>query len=337
MFKLCCDAAPPEPPTPQELLSARSPQQDHRKKTIHHLHLSLNSDLLSRKTYESIPDNELYLLGKEMPVFVKVKTRNRKKSYCTSSGSKNVLACEELIASILDNRVSKDEVVLNIGYDSPFLIQSLCSKAKMVCWVSEFSNCPSIKAVNLKHVKGVDNYSRIETLALFDSMDTKPVFTMKPQTQTIDYLIFVAFDKYIHKIQTKLKLILTRLSPVVRNFIFKLSKMEDLSFLEDVCYDSQIMKLEVVQFPDYTMLLVGEQVCSISMTEVYTYIRSAFYADKLCFSHQIIFDQVETEISKKGMLAALQTFNKKLSDKVFQEFLEHVALGFSIDIQNYME
>ena len=47
-----------------------------------------------------------------------------------------MLACEELITSILDNRVGKNEIVLDIGYDSPHLIQNLCSKAKMVTWVS---------------------------------------------------------------------------------------------------------------------------------------------------------------------------------------------------------
>lgn len=138
-------------------------------------------------------------------------------------------------------------------------------------------------------------------------------------------------------------MILGRLSGVVRNFIFKLSKLDDLGFLEDACYDSQILKVEVVQFPDFTMLLVGDQVCSvrrlnqITTTEVYAYIRANFFSEKLSFSHQVAFDQVEAEIGKKSMLAALQTFNRKLSDKLFQEFLQHVALGFSIQIENYLE
>ena len=50
----------------------------------------------------------------------------------------------------------------------------------------------------------------------------------------------------------------------MRNIIFKITKMEDLTFLEDVCYDCGVMKVEVVQFPDYTILLVGEQVCSVA-------------------------------------------------------------------------
>lgn len=119
--------------------------------------------------------------------------------------------------------------------------------------------------------------------------------------------------------------------------------MDDLTFLEDACYDSTILKVEVVQFPDFTMLLIGEQVCSVGLgnqittTDVCSYVRSSFFAEKLCFGYQVAFDQVEAEISKKGMISALQSFNKKLSDKVFLEFLEHVALGFSINLENYLE
>ena len=200
MFAFCCDTGPPDPPGPQEMLSARSKtSKSDRKKTVHHLHLSLNQDLMSTTTSESIPENELYLLGKEMPVFVKMKTRNRKKSYCTSSDSRNILACEELITSILENRVTKQELVLNVGYDNHQLILKLSQKAKMMVWVSEFCNYPAVKAPNLKKIKEVDSYNRLEVLSLFDSLDVKPIFTMNPQTQTIDYMIFQAFDKYINK------------------------------------------------------------------------------------------------------------------------------------------
>lgn len=49
------------------------------------------------------------------------------------------------------------------------------------------------------------------------------------------------------------------------------------------------------------------------------------------------FDQIEADIGKKTMLSALRTFAKKLSDFTFDEFLEHLALGFSINIENYLE
>ena len=70
---------------------------------------------------------------------------------------------------------------------------------------------------------------------------------------------------------------------------------------------------------------------------MYSYIRSSFFAEKLCFGYQVAYDQIEAEISKKGMLAAHLTFNKKVSDRLFQEFLEHIALGFSINLENYLE
>jgi len=45
--------------------------------------------------------------------------------------------------------------------------------------------------------------------------------------------------------------------------VFKLSKQPDLDFLEKTLSALADPRVDVYQYPDYTILLIGEQICSV--------------------------------------------------------------------------
>lgn len=199
MLCFCWQRVPEESQPDSDLLSVKSKQSAVKgKKSVNHLHLSLNQEMSSYKMYQAIPENEIYLLGKEMPIFIKIQPRHRKRSLSSSNGE-TMLPCEELIASLVNKRLSRTEVVLNFRYDNPTFVKKLASLAKIVVWNSETAPTCKLQASNLKKINYLEGYNKTELLSLFDSMEEKPTLTLNPVTKTIDYLLFVAFDKYIHK------------------------------------------------------------------------------------------------------------------------------------------
>lgn len=199
MLCFCWNKGPEESHRGSDLVSLKGTQSTVKsKRTVNHLHLSLNQEMSSYKMYQAIPENEVYMLGKEMPIFITIQPRNRKRSLSYSNGE-TLLPCDELIGSLVCNRLSKSEVVMNFRYDNPNFIKKLASLARMVVWSSEMTITCKLSAPNLKKIDDLEGYNKTEMLSIFDNMDQKVTFTMAPATKTIDYLFFVAFDKYINK------------------------------------------------------------------------------------------------------------------------------------------
>ena len=65
----------------------------------------------------------------------------------------------------------------------------------------------------------------------------------------------------------RMKTIVSNLSSSIKNFIFQLSKLRDLAVLESIFSHSSIYKLDVIQYPDHTMIICGSQVCSVGAGE----------------------------------------------------------------------
>ena len=171
------------------------------------LHISMMGQP-SRAGLESIPDNELFLVGLSSPLFLKVTTKTRKASFGNGSADSNNLTCEQLLLSIMLSVVRCDTIILNVGFDHSDLIDQLCDRCKMMVWTPQGGNSmrcsPTPKLDNLKISKSFDSFNKFDTLGLFDEFGKRLEFTLNPRTKTIDYFMLSFYDKNENKSKNRL-------------------------------------------------------------------------------------------------------------------------------------
>ena len=181
--------------SPMEMQKGR---QFSAKTNIQSLQMSVMKDS-SCAGSESIPENQLYLLGTASPLVIKIITKHRKGSFGTGAVDTLELRSEQLMLSILLPVLRSDSVVLNLGCDNPDLIRQLCEACKMMVW-SPLGQCQAQPRLeNLKVSDSFDSFNKFDTLGLFDDMDKRPCFTTNPKTQAIEVLIASFLDKNENK------------------------------------------------------------------------------------------------------------------------------------------
>lgn len=181
-----------------------SPMEQHRRRefpaktNIETLRMSVMKDS-SCAGSESIPENQLFLLGTASPLILKIVTKHRKGSFGTGAVDTLELRSEQLMLSMLLPMLRSDSVVLNLGCDNPDLIKQLCEACRMMVWTPLGLCRPQLCLENLKVSDSFDSFNKFDTLGLFDDMDKRPCFTTNPKTQAIDVLIACFMSKNENK------------------------------------------------------------------------------------------------------------------------------------------
>lgn len=75
----------------------------------------------------------------------------------------------------------------------------------------------------------------------------------------------------------------------------------------------------------------------INPTDIRTFIKRSFFAQKLSFDNQLAYDQLDMEIGTRSLMMAHKTFCQRLSDGSCRRFFEHVAGSTSIELDKYLE
>jgi len=195
MFSACCGKEDDNKSTQSELVQSIKGTSGRKSRGtgLIGLHQSLTRDAPT-KFIEAIPENQLHLLGREFPLFIKIKPRNRKRSM----GEITPLPCEELIGTAIADVTTRCQNVLNVGYDNFDFISKVAQRCNVVVWSPEVP-FKTKKLANLKVVPKIESFHRADVIGFFDSAELRQTLSQNASAKIIDYMIFCKFDKSPYK------------------------------------------------------------------------------------------------------------------------------------------